>query len=150
MSWVVLCHVWGEAINMPLWDKKYHILATAADSLLMNALLNGFPSVDSFFLISGVLLSYLTLKELQKTRGRVNIGLFYVHRYLRLTGTYVIIIGFFATLMRYLVFGPLSGTLVYQSLGCQEDWWKNLLYINNFGEGNGENFAMVNHQYLNQ
>ena len=49
----------------------------------IQVILNGFPSVDSFFLISGVLMAYLTLKELDKTCGRVSIPLFYVHRYLR-------------------------------------------------------------------
>ena len=72
----------------------------------MQAILNGFPSVDSFFLISGVLLAYLTLKELEKTKGRVSLPIFYIHRYLRLTGTYIIIIGFHTTLLRQMCFGP--------------------------------------------
>ena len=121
------------------------LLQTAGDSLLINAILNGFPSVDSFFLISGVLLTYLTLKELEKTRGRISIPLFYIHRYLRLTGTYLIIIGFHATVLKYLCFGPKFKSLVEAGKGCQKGWWANLLYINNFGKysGNGENFSDV-------
>ena len=64
-------------------DVGPNILKTASDSTGMQVMLNGFPSVDSFFLISGVLMSYLTLKELDKTNGRLSIPLFYVHRYLR-------------------------------------------------------------------
>lgn len=143
MSWVVLCHCWGEAFTMPMWDRTFSIVKTASDSFWMNPLLNGFPSVDSFFLISGVLLSYLTLKELEKTKGRVNIGLFYAHRYLRLTGTYLIIIGFHSSLIRHLCFGPKCASLQFFSDGCQKSWWRNILYINNFGDGNGENFADV-------
>ena len=26
MSWVVLCHVWGEFGEMPLWDARYNVL----------------------------------------------------------------------------------------------------------------------------
>ena len=150
MSWVVLCHSWGTAFDNPLFDKNYGVLATAQDSILINAILNGFPSVDSFFLISGVLLTYLTLKELEKTKGRVNIGLFYLHRYLRLTGTYLIIIGFTATLYRYCCPGPRCQEIEFAAQGCQNDWYRNILYINNFGSGNGENFATVSFLHLTQ
>lgn len=44
---------------------------------------NGTVSVDTFLLMSGLLVSFLLLKELDKTKGRFNLGLFYVHRYLR-------------------------------------------------------------------
>jgi hypothetical protein len=36
--------------------------------------------------LSGVLVSYLLLKDLDKTKGRVNWIMFYVHRYLRYLG----------------------------------------------------------------
>ena len=52
-------------------------------SYAFQAVLNGFPSVDTFFVLSGVLVAYLLLKELDKTKGRVNWIMFYVHRYLR-------------------------------------------------------------------
>ena len=44
---------------------------------------NAFVSVDTFFLMSGCLISYLMLKELEKTKGRVNFLVMYIHRYLR-------------------------------------------------------------------
>jgi peptidoglycan/LPS O-acetylase OafA/YrhL len=45
--------------------------------------INALVSVDTFFLMSGCLVSYLMLKELDKTRGRVNFLVMYIHRYLR-------------------------------------------------------------------
>lgn len=39
-------------------------------------------SVDSFFVITGFLISYLTMKTLDK-EGKLNIPLFYIHRYIR-------------------------------------------------------------------
>ena len=59
------------------------------NSVLYRAILNGYVSVDSFFIMGGCLLAYLTMKEMDKTkgwlneRGWVNIPMFYVHRYLR-------------------------------------------------------------------
>ena len=44
---------------------------------------NAFVSVDTFFLMSGCLVSYLMLKEMDKTGGRVNFLVMYIHRYLR-------------------------------------------------------------------
>jgi hypothetical protein len=40
-------------------------------------------AVDSFFLMSGFLMSYLMLKQLDKTKGRTQILLTYLHRYIR-------------------------------------------------------------------
>jgi len=45
---------------------------------------NATVSVDSFFLMSGMLVSYLLLPELDRAKGRVNVGLIYLRRYLRL------------------------------------------------------------------
>ena len=52
-------------------------------SYLFQVVTNAFPSVDTFFLLSGCLLTFLTLKELDKTKGRINWIMFIVHRYLR-------------------------------------------------------------------
>ena len=56
---------------------------------LFRPILNGLPSVDSFFVIGGCLLAYLTLKEMDKTDGWLNatawsnIPMMFVHRYIR-------------------------------------------------------------------
>ena len=49
----------------------------------MRGINNIIVSVDSFFLIGGCLLGYLTFKDMDRTEGRFNIVLFYVHRYIR-------------------------------------------------------------------
>ena len=51
----------------------------------MSAVFNAFPSVDTFFLIGATLLSYITLKELDKSKGSGVVFWikFYVHRYIR-------------------------------------------------------------------
>ena len=86
-------------------------------------------SVDTFFLIGSILLSYLTLKELDKNGGGPKMWMmFYVHRYLRLTGVYLVVILFHNTLLKYFSYGP-QGYLMDSLAGsCQEDWWANILY----------------------
>lgn len=49
----------------------------------METIVNATVSVDSFFLMSGLLISYLLLKELDRNSGKFNLGLLYLHRYLR-------------------------------------------------------------------
>lgn len=50
---------------------------------MAQAITNPFTSVDTFFMVSGCLVTYLTLKELDKTKGRLNFGVVLIHRYLR-------------------------------------------------------------------
>ena len=49
----------------------------------METIVNATVSVDTFFLMSGLLVSYLLLRELDGSEGKFNAALFYLHRYLR-------------------------------------------------------------------
>ena len=46
-------------------------------------LVNSSVSVDSFLMMSGLLVSHLLLRELDRTSGNLRLGLLYLHRYLR-------------------------------------------------------------------
>ena len=93
---------------------------------------NAMDSVDTFFLIGSILFSYLELKELDKNGGGLKMWLMlYTHRYLRLTGVYLDIILFPKTL-KYFAYGPEGYLLDNLTEVCQQDWWANILYINNF------------------
>ena len=48
----------------------------------LEAIANGYYCVDTFFFMSGLLVGYLTLIELEKKR--FNIVMFYILRYIRL------------------------------------------------------------------
>ena len=55
--------------------------------MAMEAIINAMPSVDTFFVLSGLLVCYLTLKQLDRTKGITGhvqlIALYYIHRYIR-------------------------------------------------------------------
>ncbi|EFX71086.1 hypothetical protein DAPPUDRAFT_60562 [Daphnia pulex] len=101
-------------------------------SWAMQSIANGTVSVDTFFLMSGLLVSFLLLRELDRTKGKFNIGLYYLHRYLRLTPVYAVILGYIATLMVYSGTGPNWYSVTLVSQGCRITWWRHFLYINNF------------------
>uniref|UniRef100_A0A8W8LEU9 Nose resistant-to-fluoxetine protein N-terminal domain-containing protein n=3 Tax=Magallana gigas TaxID=29159 RepID=A0A8W8LEU9_MAGGI len=127
MSWVILGHtlvfVLGNTSNMLQYYNEFG--SRAASQAIFNAPF----SVDSFFVLSGLLTSYLLLKQMEKTKGSVNWGLYYFHRYWRLTPVYMIVIGMYVTIYPHLIYGPNKQT---SDQICKDFWWKNLLYIDNF------------------
>ena len=137
ISWIVLGHVLWEYCNVSSYGAftlSAGATGQATDSVAATVMWNGLIGVDTFFVIGGCLLAFHTMKELDKTRGG-NCGmwlLFYVHRYLRLTGVYSIIIALHATLLRFAASGPQAHLVTALADKCQTGWWLNILYINNF------------------
>ena len=121
--------------------------------------LNGNVATDSFFLLSGILLSYTFLRKSSKDESTsINIGKLYLNRYLRwkslisqiiddfeiiemffkkplcrLTPAYAVTIGFYMTIFEKIGSGPRWDNWVHKNkVYCRENWWTNLLYINNY------------------
>ncbi|XP_071955724.1 nose resistant to fluoxetine protein 6-like [Antedon mediterranea] len=134
--WVILGHSYANPIYVVT-----NILTPfdAITRFTFQAIVNATFSVDSFFFLSGLLVTYLTLKYLQKNDGKLNWLMFYVHRYLRLTPIYMLVIFMFTTLTPYFgtgafytfAFDPEPVGVESQVSLCQKYWWTNLLYINN-------------------
>ncbi|KAL7029378.1 hypothetical protein ACKWTF_006213 [Chironomus riparius] len=103
-------------------------------TMIQNAFLFNSPLlVDSFLLLSGFLFARLVLVEMDKRRGRINFGLLYVFRYIRLTPAYLMMIGLYSTWFIKIGDGPLwKQRISLEQERCQISWWKNLLYINNY------------------
>ncbi|CAD6245211.1 GSCOCG00013584001-RA-CDS, partial [Cotesia congregata] len=89
-------------------------------------------SVDTFLTITGVLTSYLFLKEMAKG-CKFNIFLYYLHRYLRLTPMFMALISITTFLLPKLGSGALWQTITTtESDSCKREWWPMLLYVHNF------------------
>ena len=61
-----------------------------------------------------------------------NVAEFHYPFFHRLTPAYGLIMLVLSTLFLHLSSGPNWAFMEGQSMACQEQWWKNLLYINNF------------------
>jgi peptidoglycan/LPS O-acetylase OafA/YrhL len=78
MAWVILGHT--------LYIHKAHVAnidyveLDLPKRLWMQIVLQSTFSVDTFFVLSGFLATFMLLKYL-KTRGRINFGLYYFHRH---------------------------------------------------------------------
>ena len=140
MCWVVLGHVF--LMGLQVMPAKFPIqVAQGIGDPTYQMISNAFFSVDTFFFLSGFLVTYGMLKKLDAL-GVDSAGSFfskfpllqmYLHRWLRLTPLYMIVLGFFTWLMPYLYEGPFFVGAIKDSVdSCKEHWWANLLYINNF------------------
>ncbi|XP_061188669.1 nose resistant to fluoxetine protein 6-like [Saccostrea echinata] len=129
ISWVVLGHTYAFVLSNSSNGGPFvkDMLRRWTFQVIANALV----AVDTFFALSGLLLAYLTLKEMDKKRGKMNWAMFYFHRFWRLTPAYMLILMTEATLSPYLSNGPLYPAKGFEINYCQDSWWKNLLYINN-------------------
>ena len=119
-------------------------------SWMYQLVLNALPAVDTFFFMSGLLSAYISFNQLDKKQ--FNLGLFYLHRYLRsilsclesnsnhiissiyrLTIPMAFVIAFETGFVHFLSYGP-----IYQSVPsdlsqvCKDFGWRNFLYIQNF------------------
>ncbi|XP_070533929.1 nose resistant to fluoxetine protein 6-like [Ptychodera flava] len=130
MMWVILGHSYYFSLSV-IGGYKYP-LTEAITRFSYLGLSNGAFGVDTFFLLSGCLVSYLTLKQLHKTKGRLNWLLFYFHRWWRLTPAFGLMLLIWSTLMLYLGSGPVHDQYILGSQKvCQDYWWATIFYFNN-------------------
>ena len=144
MFWVIFCHTYlfffftfGSA---EVTNNARNIVYLGYEVLpryISQVIINGFLSVDSFFFLSGVLVSYLTLREMKRRKGKFPIVPYYLHRIIRLTPTYMFVLFFYWFFTMYLAQGTPSyqvnhGPNSTEWINCRKYWWTNLLYINNF------------------
>lgn len=94
---------------------------------------NSLLFVDVFLLLSGFLFCRILLIELERRKGRLNVLILYIGRYIRLTPAYLAIIGFYITWFPSIGSGPLwQQRIEREQERCETSWWTNILYINNY------------------
>ena len=152
MTWVVLGHSFYFSPSFLHISNKEYIGQVAAGRVGMafQAILKGPFSVDTFFFIGATLVSYLLLKDLDKTNGWGNLKGFihmvflYINRVLRISTPYGLYMLYVIGIPELIINGPsYSMDAQYHvetaSIFCVHEWWKNLLYVNNFSrEGGGQ------------
>ncbi|XP_039271759.2 nose resistant to fluoxetine protein 6-like [Styela clava] len=147
MTWVILGHSVSSTFGFT--DNIIDISNYYVNHGAIQGVANASFSVDTFFFLSGLLVAYLGLREMDKRNGKLNVLLMYLTRYLRLTPVYALAILFYVGLYEKVGFG-----LIYQpvthlfAVPCQKYWWTNLLYINNLYPPRMEESCFVASWYL--
>ncbi|XP_037787613.1 nose resistant to fluoxetine protein 6-like [Penaeus monodon] len=128
MTWVILGH---QYVFDTLFSVNLQHLQKWTNSLVFQVIANASLSTDSFFFLSGLLVTYGVLKEVKRT-GRVDIIMYYVHRIIRLTPPIAVVTLFLGTLFRFLASGPMAYYVTSMYTICSSKWWFDVLYVNNF------------------
>ena len=136
MFWVILCHTYVFTYGDQGFANSYDLTSQFLPRFSAQPIINGFFSVDSFFFLSGLLVAYLTFRHMKRSNGRFPFVVYYVHRILRLTPTYMFVLFFYWFLTVHMGNGPNliinAGPDSPVMEKCRSYWWTNLLYINNF------------------
>ncbi|XP_078593512.1 nose resistant to fluoxetine protein 6-like [Branchiostoma floridae x Branchiostoma japonicum] len=147
LSWIILAHTYMFAKLSPEFDNPLQV-SEVMQTFTFQAVSNSFVAVDSFFFLSGLLMSYLLIKQMEnsKENGKsVSFGMVYFHRYWRLTPVYLFSMMLYIWVLPYMFSGPFwppapDGLDPLEN--CADNWWTNLLYINNFVGINGDRNCM--------
>ncbi|CAG9857869.1 unnamed protein product [Phyllotreta striolata] len=133
--------IFGAPISNPLLLEKMYSRFEAA------LILNGPIIVDTFFVISGFLASYFTLCAVNDRFKFTHVFVIYIHRLLRMTPTYAVVLAFYCTIFYTLSDGPFwQERIGVEKERCSENWWTNLLYINNYV--NADKLCMFQSWYI--
>ncbi|VDK71115.1 unnamed protein product [Onchocerca ochengi] len=137
MFWIILGHSYYYAVSTLTVDNLLPTMIAFPQKFLNLIIVQAPLAVDSFFYLSGMLTSYLFMEKFKKeaTKGRSIFSidmwsLFYIHRYIRLTPIYLMIMVLDVTLLTHFSDGPFWRPI--EANYCRKSWWTNLIYMNNF------------------
>ncbi|GIY48242.1 nose resistant to fluoxetine protein 6 [Caerostris extrusa] len=129
VTWVIVGHSYLYADYNQMTQGMR--LAQLPPNFWFQVVANAMLTVDTFFLMSGMLVTYSVLKAQEKRKG-LNVFMYIFHRFWRLTPPYAMTIAFLV-LSPILASGPVwKITLDPLIKNCQANWWTNLLYVNNY------------------
>ncbi|CAH1772540.1 unnamed protein product [Owenia fusiformis] len=140
MGWLIFAHT---HLMGPLyaesWTTKNLLIALERLELYsFQPIINAGLTADTFFMITGLILSYSFLHFLKRKKGGwtvkkvISTSIYYIfHRWWRLTIVYAAILMVYINLQPYLSNGPIVPEQVTDRENCLTNWWKNILYINN-------------------
>ncbi|CAH0559437.1 unnamed protein product [Brassicogethes aeneus] len=143
IAWIILVHTYLEIFSIA--DNKSMRILTER-TFMYQTISNATFSVDTFFFISGFLLTltyFRTDSRKDKTNKEenslqifnTNLGKFsimIVYRFLRLTPPYLFVLGVNEVILRYLHNYSVFSPAIIDHISCSNFWWRNALYINNF------------------
>ncbi|KAJ2948826.1 hypothetical protein O0L34_g5754 [Tuta absoluta] len=130
MLWVVVGHTYSFTL-LRFIHNTIDIYEWMTD--ISSTWINAAPiTVDTFFMLSGVLVVYTTIGKISRTRFIRAIPMFYLNRLLRMFPLLATMILFQASLINHLADGPFWQNIALMSENCKQYWWAALLHVQNY------------------
>lgn len=139
MAWVILGHTCIVAFKYSDNMSYRHVVEK---EFLFQTINNGAFSVDTFFFISGLLVSFLyfrttakhDISKITKTKGLVTSLLQFLgmvgYRFFRLTTPYLFVLGVVQVTMKWFYYNSVFEPPTNDHINCPKYWWRNVFYIN--------------------
>ncbi|XP_042213185.1 nose resistant to fluoxetine protein 6-like isoform X2 [Homarus americanus] len=128
MTWVIFGHQQSASLQL---NANTQDMWKRVNKFLYQAIANAYFSVDTFFMVGGLLLSCSAFRQLKRT-GKFNVALFFLHRLVRLVPAIAIVAGLYATVVHFFMSGFFADFWHYWEATCSQIWWRDILFINNF------------------
>ena len=140
MTWVILGHnfLFGSFFVHHRNHEYSSSVREKHEYFAFEAIKQGEYSVDTFLFIGATLLSYLLLKDLDKSDGWFNLKgpmmilFFYLNRYLRIAIPLGLVIAVFIGVTPFMISEPTSAHMIAtnEAESCRNYWWRHVTFIN--------------------
>ncbi|CAB3258929.1 unnamed protein product [Arctia plantaginis] len=140
MVWVIFGHT---CIVVFKYADNTALRAVLEKSFLFQLIISAVYSVDTFFCLGGMLVTFLyfrtkskgKLDRLVKGHRKLTAGVLQFlgligYRFARLTAPYLFILGVVEVTMKWFVYNSVFEPPAMDHVNCPNYWWRNLLYIN--------------------
>ncbi|GAB0097138.1 O-acyltransferase like protein [Sergentomyia squamirostris] len=140
LMWTIMVHTYLQVFAI---GENRYTRDLSEKSFFYQVIGNATFSVDSFFFISGLLVTLLFFRKLktdqtvQEKRVFVRSNIFkatilIIYRYLRLTPAYFFVVITNEVSLRYTYNASVFAPGLIDHITCHKFWWRNILYINNW------------------
>ncbi|XP_026319621.1 nose resistant to fluoxetine protein 6-like [Hyposmocoma kahamanoa] len=128
MSWIILGHTFTRLPPIMNLLEAFQIAMSFRSFWMTSADI----SVDTFFMLSGLLVVYTTVGKISSMKLLKNLHLFYLNRYLRMFPLLAITILLQTGVLHYIYDGAMWSFVASATAICRTNWWLTLLYVQNF------------------
>ncbi|XP_063538699.1 nose resistant to fluoxetine protein 6-like [Cydia strobilella] len=127
--WVMTGHSFLAHLNSYL--SNYVDLLEWSANIRAVYILSANLSVDSFFVLSGLLLVYTAANKMKPMQLIKNLHLFYLHRLLRMFPLLAAAVLLQASVFHHVSDGVRWNRVAWEAQKCRDHWWSALLHIQN-------------------
>ena len=132
LFWIILGHSFSSGIY---YASNIIDMQAARRNIVVHVMTSGAFAVDTFFVVSGFLTTVLFVRQVKRDQLSLRLmAFYYIHRYLRLTPTFILVMLVSVYLTPYFGRGPLYPIQQgFEPDQCRNgNWWSAFLYIGNF------------------